>query len=516
MTQIVIADVSAWDPAIPGVVTLRFSTEGFVDASANYYDGRIQQPANVSRVMYSSQATTGRSQIGFGALVLSNLDGGLDYMLPLAFAGRAVTIKLGEVLPNSGGIPTWTTVLAGVMEQAEFSWQKCTIRVRDTLQSLALPLQQLRYGGTNSLPAGLDGVPADIKGRPKPLAFGQVFNAVIAMVNSTRMIYQAHDGSALQSVDAVYDRGVALSAGSVYPDQATMESTAPAAGQYRVWNSAAGCYIRLGSAATGTVTADLTQGATTAARTAAQLWRAVLLQAGIPSGSISAADVAALDALVAYPVGLYCSSNGGDITALQVADTLMGSVGAWFVPDALGVFRCGRLDDPTIVGTPVGTITTTDIISIDIIASRDPGAGIPAWKIKLAYQRLNYAQIDLSSSVPAARKAYLADEYRRIEASDAGVKTAYLTSPEIEFLTVLVNASDATAEAARRLSIYKVRRDMLQVRVRVDPSLAALLDLGRLVTLQLPRYGMSAGHKFLIIGVRTELRGRLFDLTLWG
>ena len=89
-------------------------------------------------------------------------------------------------------------------------------------------------------------------------------------------------------------------------------------------------------------------------------------------------------------------------------------------------------------------------------------------------------------------------------------------SPEIEFESLLVNASDAAAEASRRLAIYKVRRDMYEVTVRVDAALASVLDLGKTVTLQVNRYGLSAGKKFLITSIRTDLRGYLFDLTLWG
>ena len=192
----------------------------------------------------------------------------------------------------------------------------------------------------------------------------------------------------------------------------------------------------------------------------------------------------------------------------------MSSVGAWFGSDTAGVFRCGRLEVPT--GTSVGTITATEVISIERTASNDPGVGIPAWKIKLGYQRIWFAQDDLTASVTAARKGFLAQEYRRIEASDAAVFTANLTSPEVEILTTLAVEADATAEAARRLTVYKTRRDMLQVRVRVDYALASVLDLGKIVTLQLNRYGLSAGKKFLVLGLRTDMRGRMFDLTLWG
>lgn len=518
MAQIVLADIDCYDPALPGVRTLRYATQGYVsraaDSPANtYYEGRIQQPANVQRTLFGANATSGISQIGYGNLVLTNLDGALDGLLEYSFAGRAITIRLGEVLPNSAGVPTWTTVLKGVMEQAEFSWQKVTIRVRDRQQDIAKPLQQTRYAGTNSLPNGLEGVATDIKGKPKPLVFGQVFNAPITLVNSSRLIYQAHDGSALASVDAVYDRGVALTAGTAYASQVDMETTAPTAGQYRVWNSAAGTYIRLGSNASGTVTADLTQGAAAANRTAAQLWNQILTKAGVAAGDISSADVTALDALVAYPVGIFLRSDY-DMTALEACDIVMNSVGAWFGSDASGVFRCGRVVLPS--GGSVGTITATEVLSVERIANNDPGIGIPAWKVKLGYQRLWATQDDVTASVTADRKGYLAQEYRRVEASDSAVLTANTTSPEIEFLTVLVNAADAASEASRRLTLYKSRRDMLQLRVRVDVALASALDIGKVVTLQLNRYGLSAGKQFLVIGLRTDMRNRQFDLTLWG
>jgi hypothetical protein len=34
--------------------------------------------------------------------------------------------------------------------------------------------------------------------------------------------------------------------------------------------------------------------------------------------------------------------------------------------------------------------------------------------------------------------------------------------------------------------------------------------------MQINRFGMNTGKQFLIIGVRTNMRGYQFDLTLWG
>ena len=527
MAQIVIADVDVYDPGMSAARTLRFATQSYTtgptdtpdNTPANtFYEGRIQQPANISRTCFSDAKTTGRTQIGYGDMVLVNNDGALDGLLAYSFAGRAITIKLGVVAPNSNRAPTWVTVIKGTMEQAELSWQKVIIRVRDRQQDVAKPLQQVRYAGSNVLLGGvlngLEGVANDLKGKPKPQVFGRVFNVAPPQVNTDRRIYQVHAGGALSALLAAYDRGAPLSVGAVYTSQADMEANAPTAGQYRVWNDAtAGCFVRLGGAPTGTITVDAVQGAAVANRTVGQLYSQILQAAGISPSDINSADITALDAAAPYEAGVYAPYDQ-DITALELLDTLCASVGAWYGCDASGAFRIGQIAVPS--GAAVGTITATDILKIERVSSRDPGVGIPAWKMKIGYQRIYSVQNDLTAAVTDARKAYLAEEYRRVESSDASVKTANLTSPELEFLTVLTSASDAAAEADRRLAIYKVRRDMYQLTIRVDAALAAALDIGKIVTLQVARFGMSAGKNFLIIGIRTNMRGYQFDLTLWG
>ena len=514
---VITADITAYDPALPGSRTLRFSTNGYVsgpsESPANtYYDNRIVQAGNFQRTMFASGQTFGSTRLGYGELVLANVDGGLDAMAEYAYAGQSITIKLGDVQP--GVVTTWTTILSGVMEQVEFSWNNVRVRIRDRQQDIAKPLQQVRYAGNNALPAGLEGVAGDLKGRPKPLVYGQVFNCTPACVNTTRKIYQLHDGSALQSVDAVYNAGAALTAGAAYSSQADMETNAPAAGQYRVWNSAAGTFIRLADNTAGTLTFDATQGAATANRTAGQLWSQILQKAGVSVGSISSADITALDTAAPYACGVFCPT-GSDVSTIQLLDELAASVGAWWGVDSAGVFRIGQVVLPT-VGVSVGTITAVNILSIDRVASKDNGSGIPSWKFKLGYQKVYTVQTDLEATVTEARKAFLAEEYRRVEASDSSVLTAYPTSPEIEVNTVLVSEANANTEASRRLTLYKTKRDMYQVTVRVDSSLASVLDLGKVVTLQLNRYGMNSGKPFLITGITANMREYLFTLTLWG
>jgi hypothetical protein len=474
-----------------------------------FYEGRIEQPANVRREVFAGGRTFGRTQIGYGDLVLVNNDGGLDGLLGYSFSGRRITIRYGVVMPWNRGRPTWVTVLQGAMEQVELSWQRVTVRVRDKQLDIAQPLQQTRYAGTGGMEGG-----AEIDGRPKPLIFGKVFNIAPPMVDQARNIFQIHSGGQVVSVDGVFDRGVPLTAGAAYSSLADIQANAPSAGQYRVWNDAtAGCFVRVGVSSTGptgTVTVDATQGSS---RTVGDLFTAVLTKAGVPAASISSADVAALNSAASYEAGVYAAHNT-DATAITLLDELVASVGAWYGADASGTFRIGRIEVPT--GDAVGEISATEIIAIERVASRDPGVGVPAWKVKVGYQRVQFVQTDLAATVSNDRRAFVSSEYRRATAEDATVKTANLLSPEISFSTLLASKADASAEASRLLMIYKTRRDIYQLTVRVDAALASALDIGKIVTLRVNRFGMSSGKKFLIIGLRTNLRGYQFDLTLWG
>lgn len=510
MAEITLVDIGCHNGTT--TTTLRFATQHFIDAGGNFYEGRVKQPGNTQRAIFSKGTTFGQSTVGYGEVLLINNDGALDAFLSYGFAGFTITVTRGVVLPNSG-TPSWSTVFTGTMDSVDFTWKDVSIKVRDRQQELAKPLQGVRYGGTNALPNGLDGVPKDLKGGARPILYGKVQNISPPLVNTTRLIYEISEGI-IQSIDAVYDRGTALTAGAAYSSQADMETTAPSAGQYRAWINAGGSYIRLGSAPAGTLTVDATQGAAVANRTAAQLMKQVLLKAGIVTGDIDAGDITALDALVGYECGFWCPEKT-DSTGVAVLDAIANSVGAWWGVDRLGKFRTGRVVAP-LVGASIGTLTATDILAVDRSRSGDQGGGVPSWQVKLNYSKMFTVQDDLAAGVPATTKSERAETWRTSISNDATIKTQWPKAVEIEFDTHLLAQADADAEAARRLALYKVRRDTLEVRVKLENSLAAIIDLGKVLTVQVPRFGMSSGKPYLVTGIRTDLRNNVFELTLWG
>lgn len=485
------------------------ATQRWTTASMGYATGPADSPANVvydpcvKQVGYIERAVSvGASRTGYGELTLAT-DGHLDGLLEYGFDGQAVTIRSG---PPMGVYPAAYAVrLRAMAEQPEFAGMTLRLRLRDRLAELERPLQTARYGGTNALPAGTDGTADDIKGQPKPRVYGAVKNVAPVLVNTARLIYQVSDG-ALAAVDAVYDRGAALTAGAAYSSESDLQSNAPAAGQYRVW--LAGGLVRLGSLPSGQVTVDASEGASAAARRAGALLSRIAQQMGLTAGEVSAADVAALDAAAAYELGAVVQ---GDETALAVMDRVALSVGAWYGFDRLGVLRLGRLVAPS--GTPATDLTEISITGLERIAQD----ALPAWRVVLGWGRNETVQTDdVAGSVTAARRAWLAESARTATAEDATVKNRYKLAGELRRETLLTTQANAEAEAARLLALYKVRRDTFKVRARLSAEEVEEIDLGQVVRLTWGRYGLSAGRLFVVTGLRQDFERDAVEMTLWG
>ena len=285
-----------------------------------------------------------------------------------------------------------------------------------------------------------------------------------------------------------------------------MQANAPSAGQYRVW--LAGGMVRLGSLPTGQVTADATEGASAAARYAGALLSRIAQQMGIASGDVSAADVAALDAAAPYELG---AAVQGDESALAVMERIAASVGAWFGFDRLGVLRLGRLVAPS--SSPTTELTEISITSLERIAQD----ALPVWRVVLGWGRNETVQAgELAGSVTAARRAWLAEAVRTAPAEDAAVKNRYKLAGELRRDTLLVTQANAEAEAARLLALYKVRRDTFKVRARLSAAEVENIDLGQVVRLTWPRYGLAAGRLFVVTGLRQDFERDAVEVTLWG
>jgi hypothetical protein len=514
---------------IGGTTELRFCTgRGYSHPSGGkFYAPRIKQAANIKRSILDDLRTYGSSRIAGGELVLVNTDRALDYMLEYGY-GRTIEIDIGDESDNDG---TFTTFLNGIIEQPEFSinnlGSQLSLRYRDRQQELDLPVQVAKFAGTNSGATGIEGTADTIMGQNKPRLWGaRAPNIRAVLLNSSSLIYGVNFGrggstAAVSNIHVVYDEGVALGAGTDYANLAALQAAVIAAGQYAT--CLAEGLFRLGSKAAGIITCDVTQSSTTAGKHIAGVINALLLDAGVSSGDISSSDITALEADAPYDVYYYVESE--DTTYRQILDKIAASAFVWYGPNKSGVYQIKQLTTPA--GSPVFTfkrfsngvvakISEGDIISIERVATKDSGRGVPFYRINANYALVSTKQTaaDLAASVTDERRSYLTKGFLSVTspaATDAAglllsgaIRTLYNQSQELTVDTQLITAADAQAIADDRFTFYGTRHDSYNLKIKIGTTLLSAVDLGSIVQLRLPFLGLSTGKLAVITEIEYD------------
>lgn len=499
-----LAEITAAVDAAGTTEVLRFATAGYNTRSTDdppntHFMPRLMQPGLMERSLADRPGASGASSVGAGIIELLNIDGALDHLGGYGFGDRPVRVYLGD---TGKAFSTFALVLSADAEALSYDRQSILIRLRDPLKRLDKPLAENTYGGTNVLPDGVDGVEDDIKGQRKPMVIGRVYNVAPVQVNTSKLVYQIHDGE-LDAVLAVYDRGAPLSAGADYSDAVSLLAAGVAAGYYTT--CLAEGLIRLGSTPTGTITCDATQ---------ADLSTAQALEAVAESMDLEAvpADVAAMHAANPNPIGVSVGSE----TALGIMERIALGAGMWFDIGTDGLLRMGRLEPPA--GLPVTTIESFQIKSLACVNARGSSGSTPTWRVDLGYLRMWTVQreSDLAGSVTPETRTVLGTEWRRAVQSDDAVKLQHLNAVELEQETCFYTAAAANAEASRLLDILKVQRDVFEVTCVPTAAQWDLLTLGAEVTLVHPRFGLAAGRNLRIVSLMKDLRADSLRVTLWG
>lgn len=523
MARIYLAEVTAYDPALPGLVTLRYASGlGYNDPSApGFYDPRLVEPGQIRRDLFGSGTTLGAVEIGYGELRLANLDGALDGLLDYGFDGRLLRVLVGD---DAAAYGTFIVLSTGTMLAPAITEAEITLVLRDRLFELDKPLLTSRYGGTNVLPAGVDGTD-DIKAQIIPRAYGVNRGLPAKRVNTALDIFQLSD-RATDNLSRVYDNLIQLpKEGPDYTDltDLTTPAHAPTPGKFRALLGPPAMF-RLGAPAAGLVAADSEQGAAPADRTTAQILKRIALDAGVDVGDIDAGDVTALDVANPAEVGIWVFDEK---TARQVMEEIAASIGAWFGFDRLGKLRMGRLAAPT--GAPVATLKkltadqpaeagAIDLVSFALVPSNDADRGLPIYRVTVDFGKCYAPQPAATDAAitPAVRGRFAA-EYQSEMAEDLSVQTAHPQAPELRIATLLHGGGGAAqTEAQRQLALRKVRRQRAVATVRLGTFAAGALDLGVVVKVQVPRFGMGAGRLFVVTGMTLRLAANLVDLDLWG
>lgn len=484
------------------VSTESFTTEPTDTPGDTSFLPCVDDPGSIALHAFSDGRTTGRTKLEVGEITLINVDGHLDDWVRYSFDGRPLTIRTGVVGPYPAA---FKTVLVATVDGVDTTWNKVVIRIKDKQFLFDKPVLTALYGGGNALPNGVDGA-ADLKSKAKPRAAGVVFNVSPPMVNTSRLIFEV---GACNAVDHVYSNGAELTSGAAYTSQADMEANSPASGYFRAWP--AGGYFRIGSYDAQQITADVTQGATTAQRTAGQVLVGLAIAAGIPSSEIAMSDVSALDALNASPVGIWLDDDS--TTFASAMDQVAASIGAWYGFDGGGLLRMGQLTEP--VGPPKAILAEYDIL--DGIERRAPADnGMPAWSVTVNHTRNYTVQTSGLAGSAASRQPFVSQETRAANAVAAAIKTQWLLASAITVDTLLTTPAAADAEATRLLALYKVRRDIFEIPVALSALTAAGIWLLDVIGVDHPRFRLNSGRLFRVIGVALENGSNKAILTIWG
>ena len=482
-----------------GEIKERLSDKGFTskltdsDPDRNWL-GRVNNPLQFDTSIFSG-GTFGNSSQSYGGIEIINPDGELDRFFDYHWSGRNVQVKVGGM---DFSYDSFSTVLNGTVSAIEGDDTRILLTLRDNRARTDKPIVAPVYPGTG----GLDGDPA-LEGVSKPLAYGVARNIPPTLINYANQIYQVHDGSVL-SVDAVYDKGIALISSGDVPN--IMTATV-AEGHYVTQLS--GGYIRLGSTPAGQITANVhgdNAGGFAAALTDIIL-RILKNRLGIynlTSNDIDEGSFARVKMIVPGAAGLFIS---GDATGSSIMDALLNPLSAYWSFTRSGLLFAGMAQEPGMAQEDISHIDISGLRLQDIIP--------PTWKITVGYAPSVTVQSenDLAGGVTSDVQAFVTEAFRYVSYENQTTRLKNAQATELTFETALSEKADAQALLNKLAAVYGQKRTVFQV--PVYKSIYRYF-LGDVLTLKYNRYGLDSGKVFMVAGVSDNAQTGQTVLTLWG
>ncbi|MAJ63731.1 MAG: hypothetical protein CL558_12995 [Alphaproteobacteria bacterium] len=397
---------------------------------------------------------------------------------------------------------------------------------------------------------GLEG-DESLKGQPVPVLFGRVWNAEPVLVNAVHGVVLICQGPA--NVHGLRVNGIPRVAGTAYASKADFVNTANAAsaGEYRVWSDGDATYARLSGRPEGTITVDISVGASDADRTPGAIAADLITAAG---ELVDAESVAALDANFAHVTGYYSATN--DVTYAAILASILADAGAYFEETRLGSFRVVQLPVPdnddavaTMARVSVDNPAASGVIDLMDFRLQVPGdqaAANPVKSLTVKYRR-NYRvmtggdlggdaslppidDVETPSTDPLnydpvggweVRAALALDYAASDPVDDDTVAADYPLATDLEIETGLT--TEAGAEALRDLLFARLKVERVFATAQVPNTDAGVdaLRRGDVVTVTHPDFGFDTGKPMVVIGI-TRLGeggasgGRVVELRLWG
>lgn len=441
-------------------------TTGAADTPANTYYAAV---VSTGFQFTEKLSISGQGGLSGGDIEISNPSGERDAWLGYVWANRQIQAFVGD--------PQWARsdyrlIFNGIVSDIDSKApDKLNLILRDKLQRLNTPVSEVKLGGTTPN-----------KDSVLPLVFGECSNITPLLTNPATLEYQVHNG-AVESIFEVRDNGIPVTV-----------TTSNATGKFTLTAQPAG-------AITASVEGDKPAGAYYT--TVSKLIQRVVTGFGkaadaFTAGDLDSTNLAAFDTAHPQPVGAYL---GNRENVLATVNMLAASVGAQAVMSRAGQLRLFQISMPP-AGTPTlideSKILSNNGMTTLQISSRPPVVAA----IKLGYCQNWTVQPGLLTGIPAQHKDLFAIDWLTATASDSTVKSTYrLNVDPAQFNTALLVNSDAQAEAARQLALWKVPRTVFKFTGTAD---LLMLGLGDPVTLKHRRFNLSAGVTGMVIGLTPD------------
>ncbi len=513
--MIYVAEITTHDGSSTAVRL--FATQGFatgpLDTPANTVaPGRLVQPANYSRAL-ASDAPFGVVDTGYGECVVQNIDGAMDAYLRTGVDGLSFRLLAKET--TDGAYPAdWTVCLVASMDRVEArSPDKVAFILRDGMKSLLDKPICATFSGAG----GLEGT-SSMTGQAKPRVYGAPFNAPLTLLNGND-IYMMSD-KPYTACFATFDGRYIINNGASGYDNvanyAALVSQTVAAGT--AYRCGADSVVKLGSVPTFPATFDGSRNVAGYAypyRTqVGEVVTDMATDAGLSVGQTG--SFSGLGGATSYFV------NDTSTTYSAAMDAVARSQACYVGFDRLGVLQLALWSGPS--GTPEITFTQHNC-RIDSFRQQVPYGVIRANGAR------NWTTMSTTEVANATKSANL--EFANQLAKDTMSSTTTGSIPakhplaapyEFEYLGWNGNASGNVIPSSIMYSastvgygaLIGVERDEVQVTAPLNLTLLTTLDLGDVVRVQHPRFGLGAGKLYRISGVRYEFALAKITYTLWG
>ncbi|MFN3513464.1 MAG: hypothetical protein ACK41C_10485 [Phenylobacterium sp.] len=467
------------------------------------WDDRLKEPPAFREALFED-VTTLTPSLGAGTLQLVNTDHALDAYQ--AFAWGEIRIwRWTEGTPFSAAV----SMLKGLCGLAEVD---ATVRVPlyDYRAELEKAIQETLYAGGNGVGGVLyEGVAGGLKGRPKPLALGDLTGAHIPgpQVNAGQRVHQLHDGP-IQGNVQIFDGGVdAGYAAQGDLSGAAFDGATPAAASYRT-DIGRGLVKINGAPVLGlTFGCKGDKAGGTYVETPGPVLARLLAKGGVPAERIGASVPGLASASV---VGVFASEP---VNAMDLAAFVGRSALAAVLPDREGVWQA-------IPFAPPAETADFALAFDQIVDFRPEPAPAPVGEIRVGWGRIytTFSRTELKASVrDTDDEERLAAEYRYAVVADEGVKARFPKA----WATVTIDtalrteaAAEALAEALR--GIVGLRPDGAPRRMWkapiVNDDAALAVHLGATVAVDYPPLGVA--ENFLLVA-RDLFRPQRRDQAVW-